>query len=180
MSLRTLIAALTCIGLAFGGTALATPGDAPLKKVEVDKTGHVTKTDGAVKKAETKKAPPRKIVTSRPAPGRTGDKTLKPTKAGTAGKRAPMATKRMHTQDIKPAPKVERGTKPSTGTTPTKRDTTTKVDKATTTPATSRVGAGDDERVKTVDKKPIPAKDVPVKRDDTTIAPAGPVKRAPK
>ncbi|PKN56044.1 MAG: hypothetical protein CVU56_18105 [Deltaproteobacteria bacterium HGW-Deltaproteobacteria-14] len=171
MSFRPLITTLTVLGLALGGTALATPGDAPLKKVQVDKTGNVTKTDGAVKKGDTKKAPPRKITTRRATPTRKGDKTLKPAKTGTVGKRPPMKTQRMKTQDIKPAPRVERGTKPTTGPAPTKK------------PSTSRVGAGDDEGVKTVGgKKPAAVKDAPAvkKPVDGPPRPAGPVKRAPK
>lgn len=171
MSFRTLIAAMTVLGLALGGTALAAPGDAPLTKVKVDKTGHVTKTDATVKKGDTKKAPPRKLTTRRAPPTRKGDKTLEPGTSGTLGKRPPMKTQRMKTQDIKPAPRVERGTKPTTGPAPTKK------------PSTSRVGADDGEGVKTVGgKKPAAVKDAPAvkKPADDTPVPAGPVERAPK
>lgn len=184
MSFRTLIAAMTVLGLALGGTALAAPGDAPLTKVKVDKTGNVTKTDATVKKGDTKKAPPRKITTRRAPPTRKGDKTLKPGTSGTLGKRPPMKTQRMKTQDIKPAPKVERDTLPTTGPAPTKTAPAgSKVGQPGAAPSTSRIGSEDGEGVKTVGgKKPAPVKDAPAakKPADGTPSPAGPVERAPK
>jgi len=120
MSVRSLIAALTVLSLAFGGTALASPNDAPtpLKRVQVDKTGKKTKTDDTVKR-DRKRMPARKLKTDdAPRKGKTPlkVKTRKPV-------RRPDATpRRSKTQDIKPAPRVDRGTKPTTGPAPTKRD----------------------------------------------------------
>ncbi|TNF27211.1 MAG: hypothetical protein EP329_19825 [Deltaproteobacteria bacterium] len=168
MSIRNLIAALTVLAVALaGGTAFASSNDepAPVKKVQVDKTGKVTKTDETLKR-DNKRMPDRRLKTKETP--RRGDRILKVKGKQPVHRPAP-EVKRMKTQDIKPAPHVERGTKPTTGPAPTKTDTTTKVP-----------GPGGDDDAKTLKRDPKVVKGAPVEKREEPTKPSAPIERAPK